>query len=212
LHACKIMDKQKEDYALPELPYGYEALEPNISKEQLTIHHQKHHQAYVTGINNIFKKLKESRAAGIEIDIKPVAKELSFNLAGHKLHSLFWKNMVPEKKYEEPKGILKKAIEDEFGSLESFKKEFSRAAASVEGSGWATLALDNKTRKLLILQIEKHNVNLAPEVSMLLVLDVWEHAYYLDYKNDRVKFIDNFWKIINWSEVEKRLKENGDNR
>jgi len=122
------------------------------------------------------------------------------------LHSLFWKNMAPAGKGGQP-GAIGKALEKEFGSLDRFKEEFAKAAASVEGSGWAALAYDEATEKPVIIQVEKHNVNLVPAIDILLVVDVWEHAYYLDYKNERGKFIEAFWEIVNWAEVNNRYKE-----
>jgi Fe-Mn family superoxide dismutase len=189
-------------YSLPKLPYDYQELEPYISEEQLKLHHQKHHQAYVNSANALLEKLDKARKDNADIDIKATLKELSFQVGGHVLHSLFWRNLKPGKQINEK---LKSAIEKEFGSFERFKKEFTQAATGVEGSGWAALAAD-ETGKLLILQIEKHNVNIYPGFRLLLVLDVWEHAYYLDYKNNRAGFVDAFWNIVNWDEVEKRFK------
>ncbi len=191
-------------YALPELPYKLNALEPFISEQQLTIHYQKHHQAYVNGANAILERLDKARKENIELDMKATLKELSFNIAGHVLHSLFWDNLSPSG--GKPAGTLLAAIEKEFGSFERLKTEFSKAAASVEGSGWAALAFDKETGRLIIMQIEKHNVNLVPGVKLLLVLDVFEHAYYLDYKNDRAKYVENFWSIVNWDEANKRFE------
>lgn len=199
------MDKGK--YSLPKLPYGYGNLKPYISEEQLTIHHQKHHQAYVNGANAIFDKLDKARADGGDIDMKSTLKELSFNIGGHLLHSLFWANLMPPGEAKErPGGALAEAIDKEFGSFDRFKKEFTKAAAGVEGSGWAALALSDIGR-LVIMQIEKHNTNVYPAFKILLVVDVFEHAYYIDYKNDRGKFLESFWKLINWDEVGRRFKE-----
>ena len=194
-------------YVLPKLPYDYKDLAPYISEEQLRIHHEKHHQGYVNGANAIFEKLDKARKEGAEIDIKSTLKELSFQVGGHILHSLFWNNMAPPGKGGKPGKALQTAIEKEFGNLEQFKKEFSSAASSVEGSGWAALALDNKTKRLLVMQVEKHNVNVYPGLQILMVLDVWEHAYYLDYKNLRAKFVEAFWNIVNWPEISKRFDE-----
>jgi Fe-Mn family superoxide dismutase len=197
----------KKFYSLPDLPYPYNALEPYISEKQLTIHHDKHHAAYVKGANGILEKLDKSRQEGTDLDLKAVLKELSFQVGGHTLHTLFWSNMAPKEKVGgEPEGALAEAINEEFGSFERFKKEFTGAAASVEGSGWGALALCGKTKRPVLMQIEKHNVNVAPQEKLLLVLDVWEHAYYLDYKNERAKFIDAFWNIVNWDEVSRRLE------
>ncbi|MDP2709517.1 MAG: superoxide dismutase [bacterium] len=194
------------NFILPDLPYGYGELEPVISAEQLKLHHNKHHAAYVNGANAIFEKLDRARGEQAEIDVKAIAKELAFNAGGHVLHSLFWRNLAPAGKGGEPDGKLAEMIKQEFGSLGRLKQEFSQAALSVEGSGWAGLGLCPETGRLTVAQIEKHNVNLIPELKLILVLDVWEHAYYLDYKNERAKFIDAFWRIVNWPEAAARLK------
>jgi len=195
-------------YKLPSLNYDYNALEPYISEEQLKIHHQKHHQGYVNGANAILEKLNKARAENADIDMKSTLKELSFNIGGHILHSYFWKNLLPENKGggKLGNGIIKNIINDGFGSFERFKKEFSQAAITVEGSGWAVLSYCSRSNKLLIMQIEKHNINIYPSFRILIALDVWEHAYYLDYKNERAKFVEEFWKIVNWNKVEERFK------
>lgn len=192
-------------YKLPQLPYGYKDLEPYISEGLLTIHHQKHHQAYVNGANAILEKMDKARKDGADLDIKATLKELSFNIGGHLLHSLFWENLSA-KGGGEPQGNLAEIINVEFGGFERFKKEFTQAALSVEGSGWAALAFCRQTKRPLIMQIEKHNANVYPMFNILMVLDVFEHAYYLDYKNDRAKFIEAFWNIVNWNGVERRLR------
>ena len=196
-------------YALPKLPYEYKDLAPHMSEEQLRIHHQKHHQAYVNGANTILERLDKARKEGVDVDIKATLKELSFNIGGHLLHSLFWGNLAPTGKGGggKPSGSLADAINKEFGSFERFKKEFTGAAVSVEGSGWAALTLCKQTRRLIIMQIEKHNTNVIPTFRILMILDVFEHAYYLDYKNERAKFVDAFWNIVNWKEVNKRLED-----
>jgi superoxide dismutase, Fe-Mn family len=194
-------------YTLPKLPYDYTSLAPYISEDQLTLHHTKHHQAYVTGANAIFEKFDKARKEKTDFDIKATAKELSFHIGGNKLHTLFWQNLAPAGKGGGglPKGDLGKAIDADFGGFDRFKKEFSTAASSVEGSGWAALAYSNETGRLLIMQVEKHNMNGFPGHPILMVLDVWEHAYYLDYRNDRGKFVEAFWNIVNWDEIGKRL-------
>jgi superoxide dismutase, Fe-Mn family len=194
-------------YELLPLPYGYKDLEPYISEEQLQIHHDKHHQAYVDGANGILKKY-DARTSGEEFDVKAVAKELTFHVGGFKLHNLFWENMGPANKFGgEPTGTIAKYIEKDFGSFERFKKEFSQTAISTEGSGWAALTLCKRTNRLFIMQIEKHNVNVIPGFQILMVLDVWEHAYYLDYKNVRPEYVEAFWNIVNWPEVNRRIEE-----
>jgi Fe-Mn family superoxide dismutase len=194
-------------YTLPQLPYGYDQLQPYISKEQLTLHHQKHHQAYVNGANAILDRLDKARKEGADFDVKATLKELSFHIGGHLLHSLFWANLAPAGKGEgKPTGSLGTAIEKEFGNFDRFKKEFSLAATGVEGSGWAALSFCRQTNRPIVMQIEKHNTNVYPMFTILMVIDVWEHAYYLDYKNERAKFVDAFWNIVNWDEVNKRLE------
>jgi len=200
------MEKVKS-FSLPKLPYDYKALEPYISETQLTLHHDKHHQAYVNGANADFEKLDKARKENAEIDAKAVLKDLSFNVGGHLLHSIFWENMAPAGKGGggTPGGALADAINKEFGSFEEFKKEFTKAAATAEGSGWAALAVHPCIDRPLVMQIEKHNVNVYPTFRILMVLDVWEHAYYVDYKNERAKFIEAFWNIVNWDNVNKNL-------
>lgn len=194
-------------YSLPELPYKYTDLMPYISEEQLKIHHQKHHQGYVTGANAVLEKLDKARKESADIDLKATLKELSFHIGGFSLHNRFWENLAPAGKGGggAPKGELAKVIDDEFGKFERFKKEFTQTATSVEGSGWAIVTYCQKTKRILILQVEKHNVNLVPGFPVLLVLDVWEHAYYIDYKNDRAKFVESFWNIVNWDAVVSRF-------
>jgi superoxide dismutase, Fe-Mn family len=194
-------------YTLPKLPYEYKALAPYISEEQLTLHHTKHHQAYVTGANAVLEKLDKARKDNADLDMKATLKELSFHIGGYRLHTLFWENLAPAGKGGGgvPKGELAKAIDAEFGKFDRFKKEFTQAASGVEGSGWAVLTHCMKTNRLLIMQLEKHNVNLVPGFRILMALDVWEHAYYLDYKNDRAKFIEGFWNLVKWDEVNTRF-------
>ena len=194
-------------YSLPKLPYEYKDLEPYISEEQLKIHHSKHHQAYVNGANAILEKLDKARKEDTTLDIRATLKELSFNIGGHLLHSLFWGNLAPTGKGGgKPGGVFGEMVEKEFGNFERFKKEFTQAAIGVEGSGWAALTFCKQTNRPIIMQIEKHNTNIYPMFRILMVLDVFEHAYYLDYKNERVKFVDAFWNIVNWDEVNKRLE------
>jgi len=195
-------------YSLPQLSYGYDELQPYISEEQLKLHHQKHHQAYVNGANTLLEKLDKARKEATDLDIKAMLKELSFHVGGHLLHSLFWGNLAPpgKKGGGMPAGTLSRLLQEEFGSLERFKKEFSSAAVSVEGSGWAALTFCQQTNRPLIMQIEKHNMNVFPMFAILMVIDVWEHAYYLDYKNERAKFVDAFWNIVNWDEINVRLE------
>ena len=201
--------EQKGFYSLPQLAFDYKDLAPYMSEEQLKIHHSKHHQAYVNGANGILTKLDNARKDNADLDMKATLKELSFNIGGHVLHSLFWENLVPAGKGGggKPSGAFGQAIEREFGSFERFKKEFTQAAVSVEGSGWAALTYCRKTKRPIIMQVEKHNMNVFPMFRILMVVDVFEHAYYIDYKNDRAKFVEAFWNIVNWDEVGKRFEE-----
>jgi len=195
-------------YALPKLSYAYDALKPYISEEQLRIHHEKHHQAYVNGANAILQRLDKARKEGVDVDVKSTLKELSWNIGGHLLHSLFWGNLAPVGKGGgKPSGALAEVIDSEFCSFERFKKEFTQAAVSVEGSGWAALTYCRQTNRPIIMQVEKHNTNVYPAFRILMVLDVFEHAYYIDYKNDRAKFVEAFWNIVNWDEVAKRFEQ-----
>jgi Fe-Mn family superoxide dismutase len=189
---------------LPDLPYGYDALAPVISKKIMELHHTRHHLAYVTGANAAMDKLEKFRAGeGLEIDYKAVMRDLSFHLNGHKLHSIFWQNLKKSKKDNAPTGALLEKIVEQFGSFDAFKTEFAGAAKGVEGSGWAALIQDGDD--LHVIQIQNQNLMFIAETKPLLLLDVWEHAYYLDYQNDRGKYVDAFWTIVNWEDVAARL-------
>jgi Fe-Mn family superoxide dismutase len=185
-------------------PYKYDALAPVISKEIMMLHHTRHHLAYVTGANAAMDKLEKARAGeGMEIDFKATMRDLSFHLNGHKLHSIFWSNLRKSKKDNAPSGALLEKINEQFGSFEAFKTEFAGAAKTVEGSGWASLIVVDGD--LHIIQIQNQNLMMVADATVLLLLDVWEHAYYLDYKNDRGKYVDSFWSIVNWDDVASRL-------
>ena len=193
-------------YALPKLEYEYKDLAPYMSEEQLRIHHGKHHQAYVTGANAILQKLDKARTENADLDLKSTLKELSFNIGGHLLHSLFWGNLAPEGKGGgRPGGRLAEVLAKEFGTAERFIKEFTQAAVSTEGSGWAALTYCRQTARPIIMQVEKHNNNVYPMFTILMVADVFEHAYYIDHKNDRAKFVDALFHIMNWNAIDKRL-------
>ena len=209
----KFMEKVKT-FTLPKLPYEYNALAPYISEEQLKLHHSKHHQAYVNAANALLGRIDEASKDSSQIDywvsygyVKALAKELSFNVGGHLLHSIFWENMAPPGSGGggAPTEAIAELINNNFGSFESFKKLFSNAAVSTEGSGWAALAVHPCIDRAFILQIEKHNLNLPPNLTIVMALDVWEHAYYVDYKNDRAKFVQSFWNIVNWDRINKNL-------
>jgi Fe-Mn family superoxide dismutase len=194
-------------YTLPDLPYKYDALEPYISKEIMTLHHDKHHLSYVNGANAALEKLENGRKNNWQgVDIKGVERDLSFNLAGHVLHSIFWPNMK-QGGGGKPGGKLADKINEDFGSFDAFKSQFSAAAKGVEGSGWGLLVWDPTTDQLLTLQAEKHNLLSGQKTVPLLVCDVWEHAYYLQYKNDRGSYVDAFWNVVNWENVDDLLSK-----
>lgn len=189
-------------HTLPLLPYNYNALEPYYDEETLRVHHDKHHNAYVNGLNNAEEKLNLARQNNDYALIKHWEREISFNGSGHVLHTMFWENMKPNGSI--PAGEIVNAIKGDFGDYESFKQQFSAAALQVEGSGWALLCLNPMFNKLVILQVEKHQNLTQWGVIPILVLDVWEHAYYLKYKNNRGAFIEAWWNIVNWDIVNDR--------
>lgn len=193
-------------HKLPPLPYSYDALEPYISKEIMELHHDKHHKSYVDGLNKAEKMLEQARKSHDFSLVKHWSRELAFHGSGHNLHTIFWNNMKPQGGGK-PTGKLLSTIESYFGSYDAFKKHFSEAAKQVEGSGWAILVWSPRYRHLEILQSEKH-MNLTQWDSIpLLVLDVWEHAYYPQYQNKREDYINNWWNVVNWKDVEKRFEE-----
>lgn len=193
-------------YELSSLPFGFAALAPSISEEQLRIHYEKHHTAYVKAANQILDKVDKARKDGGEIDQKAELKALSFNIGGHLLHSLFWQNLSPAgEDGGRLEGEIKGLIEAQYGSFDRFKGEFAKTALSVEGSGWAALTYCDHTDRLILMQVEKHNTNIHPTLYIIMIVDLFEHAYYLDYKNDRGRYMESIWNVINWKEVNKRL-------
>lgn len=193
-------------HVLPPLPYAYNALEPYISEEIMRLHHTKHHQSYVDGLNTAEEKLREARRRNQFDLIKHWEREAAFHGSGHYLHTIFWEIMNP-RGGGKPKGELLAQIEKDFGSYDLFKKHFSEAAKKVEGVGWAILVWSPRSRRLEILQAERHQFLTQWDTIPLLVLDVWEHAYYLQYKNDRGKYVDQWWNVVYWPNVEKRFAE-----
>jgi Fe-Mn family superoxide dismutase len=183
-------------YVLPPLPYAYDALAPVLSRQILSIHHDKHHAGYVKGLNNAIDNLAAARAAGDYATVKHWSRELAFHGSGHVLHWLYWLSMSPEK--SRPSGKLAGAIEADFGSFAGFRSHFAAATKSVEASGWGVLAYEMTAGKLIILQAEKHQDLAIWGCRPLVVCDVWEHAYYLQYENRRADYIDAFMDIINW--------------
>lgn len=191
-------------YTLPDLTYDYSALEPAISGRIMELHHSKHHQAYVTGANTALEQLAEARATGNLGNVNKLEKDLAFNLGGHVNHSIFWTNLAPGTDGG-PEGDLAATIDEEFGSFEAFKAHFTAVALGVQGSGWSVLAWDALGARPIIVQLYDQQGNLPAGVVPLLMLDVWEHAYYLDYQNVRADYVAAFWTIVDWSDVAARL-------
>ena len=192
------------EYTLPELSYDYSALEPSISAMIMELHHSKHHQAYVTGANAAIAGLADARDSGNLSNVNKLEKDLAFNLGGHVNHSIFWTNMSPNGG-DKPTGDLESAIDDHFGSFDKFTAHFTATAMGVQGSGWAVLAWDSLGERLIIVQFFDQQGNLPAGIVPLLMLDVWEHAYYLDYKNVRADYVKAFWNIVDWANVQDRF-------
>ncbi|MEV8242025.1 superoxide dismutase [Microbacterium testaceum] len=191
-------------YTLPELPYDYAALEPHISATIMELHYSKHHQTYVNGANATLDLLAEAREKGDFANINRLQKDLAFNLGGHTNHSIFWTNLSPNGG-DKPTGDLEAAIDDQFGSFDAFRAQFTAAALGVQGSGWAGLFWDSIGQNLLIQQFFDQQGQIAAGTVPLLLLDVWEHAYYLDYKNVRADYVKAFWNIANWADAQERF-------
>jgi Fe-Mn family superoxide dismutase len=192
------------EYTLPTLDYDFAALEPSISGTIMELHHGKHHQAYVTGANTALAQLAEARDSGSLTYVNKLEKDLAFNLGGHVNHSIFWTNLSPNGG-DKPVGELAAAIDDNFGSFDKFQAHFTAAALGVQGSGWAVLAWDSIGQRLIIQQFFDQQSNFAAGTVPVLMLDVWEHAYYLDYRNVRADYVKAFWNIANWANVQERF-------
>ena len=197
-------------YVLPDLSYDYGALEPNISGKIMELHHDKHHLAYVNGANSALDALAEAREKNDLTMVNKFQKDLAFNLAGHVNHTVFWKNMSPEGG-DKPTGELAAAIDEYFGSFDAFKAHFSASALGIQGSGWSILVWDILGQKLIIEQLYDHQGNLSVGSIPLLMLDMWEHAFYLDYQNVKPEYLKAFWNIVNWADVQARFLEASQN-
>ncbi|AYA77040.1 superoxide dismutase [Bacillus sp. Y1] len=198
-------------FELPQLPYAYDALEPHIDKETMNIHHSKHHNAYVTNLNNALAGNEELLSKSVEevianLDAVPEAARTAVrnNGGGHANHTLFWQILSPNGGGE-PTGDLLDAINAKFGNLDSFKEEFAKAATTCFGSGWAWLAVNNG--ELEVTSTPNQDSPLMEGKTPILGLDVWEHAYYLKFQNRRPDYINTFWNVVNWDEVSKRYAE-----
>ncbi|KAG9445476.1 hypothetical protein H6P81_016816 [Aristolochia fimbriata] len=191
-----------QTFTLPDLPYDYGALEPAISGEIMKLHHQKHHQAYVTNYNNALEQLEGAMNKGDAPTVVKLQSAIKFNGGGHINHSIFWKNLTPvnEGGGEPPKGDLAVAIDNQFGSMEALVQKINAEGAALQGSGWVWLALD-KAQKVLLVETTANQDPLVTKGASLVPLfgiDVWEHAYYLQYKNVKPDYLKNVWKVINW--------------
>ncbi len=195
-----------EKYVLPELDYDYNALEPHISGKILELHHGKHHLAYVNGANQALEGLKEAQETKNFARIAALEHALAFNLSGHILHSLFWKNLSPNGGGK-PEGDLARTIDRDFGSFEGFKSQFVNAAMTTMGSGWAALVWDPTGQRLITTEIHDHQSEMTPGGIPLMVLDAWEHAYYLQYQNEKAKFFEAVWNVWNWKDIGERFNK-----
>ncbi len=192
-----------KEYELPDLPYAFDALAPVLAEDVLRVHHDRHHAGYVNGLNSTLKKLEQARAAGDFGNVKALSRDLAFHGSGHVLHSLYWQSMTPGGS-SEPEARLLGVIERDFGSYAGFKGQFLAATKAVEGSGWGLLAYEPVGQGLVVLQVEKHQNLTIWGVVPLMVCDVWEHAYYVQYQNRRSEYVDGFFKLIDWPGVEAR--------
>jgi Fe-Mn family superoxide dismutase len=197
-------------YVLPDLSYDYGALEPNISGKIMELHHDKHHLAYVNGANSALDALADAREKNDLTMVNKFQKDLAFNLAGHINHTVFWKNMSPEGG-DKPTGELAAAIDEYFGSFDAFRAHFTASALGIQGSGWSILVWDILGQKLIIEQLYDHQGNLSVGSIPLLMLDMWEHAFYLDYQNVKPEYVKAFWNIVNWADVQARFLEASQN-
>ncbi len=193
-------------YSLPQLPYKYSDLQPHISEKTMTLHHTKNHQAYVNGANAALEKLEKARKGELQIDVRAVLRDYSFNVDGHLLHSFFWPNMAPPGKGGgAPGGKLADHINKDFGGFDKFKAQFSDAAKTVEGAGWALVLYDSETDQLVLTQVEKQNNMHLVGMPLILGIDLWEHAWVHDYLTDRPKYVEAWWNVANWSDADARL-------
>ena len=192
-------------YELPPLPYDYDALEPYIDGQTLKFHHDKHHAAYVNGLNAALDNLAKARQTGDMAMVQHYERLVAFNGAGHFNHTLYWNNMAPGTGGE-PTGNLAQRIGHDFGTFEAFKKEFSQATATVEGSGWGLLAWEPMAGRLITLALMNHQNSMFVGAIPLLICDAWEHAYYLKYQNRRVDYVEAWWSVVNWKDVAARFE------
>ncbi|PSC72370.1 superoxide dismutase [Mn] [Micractinium conductrix] len=206
--APALLARGMQTITLPGLPYDYGALQPVISGEIMELHHKKHHQAYVNGANKAMEQLAEAQRKGDVAKMIELQGALRFNGGGHLNHSMFWKMLCPPKEYEPPSGALEQAIEADWGALDALVAQFNAKAAGVQGSGWAWLAFSKEAKRTVIATTPNQDP-LEPTSGLvpLLGIDVWEHAYYLQYKNARPDYLKEVWKVVNWKEAGRRYRE-----
>ena len=192
-------------HVLPPLPYPYDALEPVIDAETLKIHHDKHHKKYVDDLNAAELALEKARDRKDWSKIGHLEDLLAFNGSGHTLHSVYWTNMTKPETGGEPLEHTLSYIDWGFGGMEAFMAQFTASATKVQGSGWVILGYHTAFRRLELLQCEKHQNLTQWGIIPILVCDVWEHAYYLKYQNDRANYVSSWWKLVNWQDVETRF-------
>lgn len=191
-------------YQLPQLEYPSDALEPHYSAEALEIHYEKHHAGYVKKLNAALEALAAARENEDFAHVNQLQKDVAFNLSGHRLHSLLWQSLSPEGGGEPPRGVAD-SLDRYFGSVDAFRKQFTAAAKSLQGSGWVALSIEPEGGELLIEQVHDHQDNAGIDTQPLLVLDMWEHAYYLQFRNEKAKWIDAYWQLVNWPRVANAL-------
>ncbi len=191
-------------YTLPDLDYDYGALEPHLSGRILELHHGKHHAAYVAGANTVLDRLVEARSSGDYGAINQLEKNLAFHLSGHVMHSIFWRNLSPDGGGR-PDGELAAAIDEHLGTFDAFRAQLTEAAMNVQGSGWAALSWEPLGGRLIVEQVYDHQGNVGQGGPPLLVLDMWEHAFYLQYENRKGEWVDAFWELVDWADVTKRF-------
>jgi Fe-Mn family superoxide dismutase len=191
-------------YTLPDLPYDYGALEPYISGQIMELHHDKHHAAYVKGANTALEQMAEARDKSSFGTVNLLEKNLAFNLGGHINHSIFWPNMSPDGG-DKPDGELGAAIDEFFGSFDGFRGQFEAAAAGLQGSGWSMLVWDTLGQRLNVMQLFDQQGNLPAAQIPVVLLDMWEHAFYLQYKNVKADYIGAWWNVVNWADAKTRF-------
>nr|1B06_A Chain A, PROTEIN (SUPEROXIDE DISMUTASE) [Sulfolobus acidocaldarius DSM 639]1B06_B Chain B, PROTEIN (SUPEROXIDE DISMUTASE) [Sulfolobus acidocaldarius DSM 639]1B06_C Chain C, PROTEIN (SUPEROXIDE DISMUTASE) [Sulfolobus acidocaldarius DSM 639]1B06_D Chain D, PROTEIN (SUPEROXIDE DISMUTASE) [Sulfolobus acidocaldarius DSM 639]1B06_E Chain E, PROTEIN (SUPEROXIDE DISMUTASE) [Sulfolobus acidocaldarius DSM 639]1B06_F Chain F, PROTEIN (SUPEROXIDE DISMUTASE) [Sulfolobus acidocaldarius DSM 639] len=202
---------QLKRYEFPQLPYKVDALEPYISKDIIDVHYNGHHKGYVNGANSLLDRLEKLIKGDLpqgQYDLQGILRGLTFNINGHKLHAIYWNNMAPAGKGGgKPGGALADLIDKQYGSFDRFKQVFSESANSLPGSGWTVLYYDNESGNLQIMTVENHFMNHIAELPVILIVDEFEHAYYLQYKNKRGDYLNAWWNVVNWDDAEKRLQK-----